>query len=375
MSVVSVVNTPDYNIDTVYDAICQHFERLSVADKLSPDMRVLIKPNLLYAKKPEFAVTTHFSLLLSVIRRLKELGITNITVADSSGGLYTAEHMRSVYNSCGLNIDGIKEYLNQDFSFGARQTPEGFTVRSFNLITPVLNADYIINMPKLKTHAMTTVSCGVKNLFGTIPGLQKPDMHCRFPVLSDFVHMLCELEETVKPDLTILDAVDSMEGNGPGGGTVKHTGITLASTDVYALDTTAVRFMGLAPDSIPHLIAARDMGLIPESIELCGDKLVPCDPPFKLPDTTKSTDFSASVPKFLQKPVSKILSGLLRSFPKVDTSKCIGCGRCAESCPQHIITVSNKKASMPKKGCISCFCCQEMCPVHAISAKRGLKNL
>ncbi len=375
MSTVSAVSTPSYQYETVYAAVCRHFEALDVASDLKPGMRVVLKPNLLYGKKPEAGVTTNPAILKAVIRWLTERGQTNIAVAESSGGLFNAEYMKGVYQASGYRVPGIQEYLNQDFTFGRRPTAEGFTTRAFNLITPILEADYIINLPKLKTHAMTTVSIGVKNLFGTIPGLQKPDMHRRYPETRDFVRMLCELCETVRPNVTLLDAVDSMEGNGPGGGTVKHTGLTLCARDVYALDVTAVRFMGLDPAGIPHLQAAREMGLLPGSIDLTGDEFIPCSPAFRLPDTRKSTGFDDSVPKLLRKPAEFVMDRLLRSYPDVDRSKCVGCGRCAESCPQKIIRVENKKASMPRRGCISCFCCQEMCPVHAISVKRGLRGL
>lgn len=375
MSVVSVVDTPSYDGEVIYKAVSRHFEALGVEGDLRPGMRILLKPNLLYGKKPEAGVTTNPAIVRAVIRWLTERGHTNLVVADSSGGLFTAEYMKSVYAASGLRVPGIGEYLNQDFTFGRRETREGFSTRSFNLITPILEAEYIINLPKLKTHAMTTVSAGVKNLFGTIPGLQKPDMHRRYPETGAFARMLCELAETVRPNVTLLDAVDSMEGNGPGGGTVKHTGVTLCSKDVYALDVTAVQFMGLAPAEMPHLRAARQMGLWPEYIEVTGDELVPCSPAFKLPDAIKSTGFDDSVPKLFRKPVSFVMDRLLRSYPSVDKSKCVGCGRCAESCPQKIIKVVDRKAGMPRRGCISCFCCQEMCPVHAISAKRGLRGL
>ncbi len=375
MSFVNAVKVPSYDQELVYAAVCRHFEALGVARDLSPDTRVLLKPNLLYGKKPEAGVTTNPAILKAVIRWLTERGFSNIVVAESSGGLFNAEYMRGVYSASGLRVPGIQEYLNRDFTYRSVPTREGFTVRSFNLITPVTGAGYIINLPKLKTHAMTTVSAGVKNLFGTIPGLQKPDMHRRYPNTRDFVRMLCELCETVRPNVTLLDAVDSMEGNGPGGGTVRHTGLTLTSRDVYALDVAAVRFMGLEPGEMPHLMAAREMGLWPERVELSGDEIAPCSPAFRLPDAVKSTGFDDAVPRFLRKPAELVMDRLLRSYPHVDRSKCVGCGRCAESCPQKIIRVENKKAGMPRRGCISCFCCQEMCPVHAISVKRGLRGL
>lgn len=375
MSVVNVIKVPSYDEEAVYAAVSRHFEALGVEKDLNPLMMVLLKPNLLYGKKPEAGVTTNPAVLKAVIRWLRERDITNIVVADSSGGLFTAEYMKSVYGASGLRVPGIQEYLNDDFTYKRVETREGFTVRSFNLITPVTDADYIINLPKLKTHAMTTVSAGVKNLFGTIPGLQKPDMHRRYPELDQFVHMLCELCETVRPNVTLLDAIDSMEGNGPGGGTVRHTGVTMCSRSPYALDIEAVTFMGLDPAEMPHLKAAKEMGLWPDQVEVTGDKLVPCSPAFRLPDTRRSTGFDDAVPKLLRKPAERIMDALLRSYPNVDKSKCVGCGKCAESCPQKIIRVENRKASMPRRGCISCFCCQEMCPVHAIGVKRGLKGM
>ena len=374
MSLVSLINTPTYDEGGIYSAVCRHMEFTGADKDIGPGMKILLKPNLLYGKKPEAAVTTNPAIIAALIRRLRELGADSITVADSSGGLYTKEHMRAVYSACGLTVPGIREYINQDFTFSARPAPEGSPVRSFNLISPVLDADYIINMPKLKTHAMTTVSCGVKNLFGTIPGLQKPDMHCRLPKLEDFVKMLCYLALTVRPDLTILDAVDSMEGNGPGGGDVRHTGCTLASRDVFALDRAAVTFMGLDRGRIPHLAAADSLSL-GEAPEMAGDPLIPCSPPFALPDTVSQVSFYGNLPAPLRRPAAWVMEALLRSYPKVDRKKCVGCGRCAESCPQKIISIKDGRASMGKRGCISCFCCQEMCPVHAISVKRGLKNM
>lgn len=371
MSIISIKNVPSYDEGLIYDAVKAHFEALGVPDDIKPDMKILVKPNLLSARKPELAVTTHHTIVSAAVRFLKECGAQHITVADSSGGVYTEEHMRSVYALSGVKRPDLEPYLNHDFSYKPVPTRDGFTVKSFNLITPAAEADYIVNLPKLKTHAMTTMSGAVKNLFGTIPGLQKPDMHCRFPELEDFVKMLCELALTVAPNVTLVDAVDAMEGNGPNGGTVKHAGLTAASRDVFALDCVLAEFMGLDPAAVPHLKAAAALGVLPESIEYAGDKMPPPDP-FKLPDAVKSPGFTDSIPAFISKPVLAVLNRLVRSFPSVDRSKCIGCGRCAESCPQHIIKVADGKAGMPKKGCISCFCCQEMCPVHAISAKRML---
>ncbi|MGN1148550.1 MAG: 4Fe-4S binding protein, partial [Lachnospiraceae bacterium] len=87
---------------------------------------------------------------------------------------------------------------------------------------------------------------------------------------------------------------------------------------------------------------------------------------------TKKLDFTSVLPGFLKKPFTKIAGRLLKSYPQLNKELCVGCGKCAESCPAHIIKIADKKAHFQKKGCISCFCCQEMCPMKAISVKKAL---
>ena len=210
---------PEYNEELIYPAICKSMEALNIAADLRPEMKIVIKPNLVMAKSPDFPATTHPLVVKAVVRWLREQGIQHITIAESSGGLYNAEAMKHVYHVCGMDTLGEGATLNMDFSAQTVNCPTGFKNHSFHLITPIVEADYIINICKLKTHAMTGYSGGIKNLFGTIPGLEKPQMHYRWPEIEDFSNMLLELAQTVAPQLTVIDAIDAMEGNGPTGGT------------------------------------------------------------------------------------------------------------------------------------------------------------
>jgi len=374
MSLVSIRKTENYKQETVDTAVALHFEALSVEKDLRPGMKVTIKPNLLTARRPEQAVTTHPSVLLSVVKWLRERGIDDITVADSPGGPYVAANLRTVYAVSGLKaLEGLAK-LNYDTGWQEINCPVGFANRNFNIINPLADADYIINIAKLKTHSMTTLSAGIKNLFGAIPGLQKPEFHYKYPDLRDFSNMLLEIAATVKPDLTVIDAVEAMEGNGPNGGDMRYMGLTLASRDLYTQDYVAAKLMGLEPESIVMLKLAVEKGLIlSEDIELAGDSAKAPETPFKLPDSA-SLDFMSFVPKLFRGAAFKGMTKFLRPLPKLETKKCIGCGKCAESCPPHIIKITGGKADIPTKGCISCFCCQEMCPVHAIKVKRKLRK-
>ena len=362
----------EYREDRVYPAICRAMDALQIAQDLRPGLKVVIKPNLVLAKSPAFPVTTHPVVVSAVVRFLREHGVTDITLAESSGGLYNAEHMKNLYKVCGMTSLEPDLRLNMDFTARTVPCQEGFKNHSFHLITPITEADYIINICKLKTHAMTGYSGGIKNLFGTIPGLEKPQMHYRFPDIEDFSRMLLELAQTVNPAVTIIDAIDAMEGNGPTGGTSHPLHLLLAARDFYTQDYFAAGLMKLDPMEIVMIRQAVEVCLAkPDEITLTGDPIPEDLTPFQVPDTRR-LDFSTSLPSFLQKPFIALLGSIFKSYPKLIPEKCVGCGKCAESCPAHIIKIKDHKAHFQKKGCISCFCCQEMCPMKAIEVRKAL---
>lgn len=358
----------EYKEEQIYPAICSAMEMLGILKDMHSDLKVVIKPNLIMAKTPDIPVTTHPLVIKCVVRWLREHGVKNITLAESSGGLYTAEHMKNIYRTCGMKALEPDLVLNMDFSARTIYCPEGFANHSFHIITPIAEADYIINICKLKTHGMTGYSGGIKNLFGVIPGLEKPQMHYRWPDIDNFSHMLLELAQTVNPQLTIIDAIDAMEGNGPTGGTSHPLHMLLAARDFYTQDYFAAGLMKLDPMNIVMIRQAVEMGLAkPNDLQLLGDEIPEGLTPFQLPDTQK-LDFSGKIPSWLL-PIAK---RLLRSYPQLNRELCVGCGKCAESCPAHVITIKNRKAQFRKKGCISCFCCQEMCPMKAIEIRKAL---
>ncbi len=362
----------EYKEELIYPAICREMEALNIANDMRPGLKVVIKPNLIMAKSPDYPVTTHPLVIKAVARWLNEHGVKDITLAESSGGLYNAEYMKNIYRVCGMKALEPEVKLNMDFSAQTVNCKDGFANHSFHIITPVVNADYVINICKLKTHSMTGYSGGIKNLFGTIPGLEKPQLHYRWPDIEDFSRMLLELAQTVNPQLTIIDAIDAMEGNGPTGGTSHPLHLLLAARDFYTQDYFASGLMGLDPMKIEMIRQAVKTGLaVPDEITIVGDPVPENLTPFQLPDT-KRLDFSGFLPGFLRKPFAKVAGRLFKSYPQLNADLCVGCGKCAESCPSHVIRIENKKAKFKRKGCISCFCCQEMCPMKAISVKKAL---
>lgn len=368
MERVSLLTCKDYNPSALDAVIERHFHALDPHDFLiKPGMKVLIKPNLLMRRTPDEATTTHPAFVAALVRAVKKRGGV-VTIADSPGGPYTRAALRGIYAATGMAEAAEKEgaALNETTDAVERVNENGQRCRSFQIIRPVAEADVVISAAKLKTHAMTGFSGAVKNLFGTIPGLMKPEFHYRFPDKKDFGHMLVDLCETVRPTFAFIDGIVGMEGNGPSGGKPKAAGITGAALNAHALDLVMARIIGFSAEEVPTLAAAIERSLCPAEIgalEIVGERAETLLTPFEKPDSA-SLDFMENirVPAFLRKPLKKLLT----PRPVIVRSKCIGCGKCAESCPRHVIRIEQKKAHIAYTDCIRCFCCHEMCPVKAI---------
>lgn len=357
-------------LDAAVEAIFAASEK---AAALGPHSRVLLKPNLLAKHAPEKAVTTHPMVVAAVADALHRRGVTDITLADSSGGIYTESSMRAIYKASGLA--GVCEEKNLrlwEQTTSGRKAANGLRCKEFNLLTPVIESDFIIDLPKVKTHVMTGMTCAVKNLFGCVPGLQKAEFHMRFPDREQFGEMLVDLCETVAPALTIADGIVALEGDGPAGGTPKVMGILLGSEDPYLLDLAVAKLIGITPEKVPYLAAAMRRGLCAKqfsekALASGSGPLVPAEG-FVLPSSYADITFGDQVPTGLRW-ATPMVTRFAAPHPVIRRAKCIGCGKCAEICPGRTIEVKNKKAKIKKDDCIRCFCCHEMCPVKAIDVK------
>ena len=341
--------------------------------------KVLIKPNFVMKKSPDDAATTHPDFLNAVICAVEEAGGI-VTIAESPGGPYNEQMLKAIYTSCGAYeaVKGTNAVLNFDTSFTEVSYPEGHTIKSMAIINPVLEADVIISLPKLKTHAMTSYTGAVKNLFGVIPGTYKAEMHFRLDERKAFCSMLVDLYECVKPTLSIMDGIWAMEGNGPTSGQKRHVGLVMASANGHALDLAACKIIDYTPKEVDTVYEAINRGLCTENadnIEILGEnieKLIIKD--FEKPQSHFNLLKLVSLPSAL----NGALVNALASRPQMYHDKCIGCGECMRCCPpKAIVMVDKKEGKRPvidKDKCIKCFCCQELCPKEAVGIKRPLLN-
>ena len=187
--------------------------------------------------------------------------------------------------------------------------------------------------------------------------------------------MLCDLCHFLGPDLSLMDGIWAMEGNGPTGGQRRDLHVIAGSESPWALDVAAASLVGLEPEKITMLREGHERGYGPldlSELELVGDPMETLLAPDFLKAEASSTDFIDRLPKFLRPAAKKLAT----PYPRIDKKRCVGCGKCAESCPQHTISLRDGKAVIRYQNCIRCFCCHEMCPKHVVQIKRlGLLRL
>ncbi len=376
---VSLAPCGAYEDAQVEAALREVLEPIGGLDFVQPGMTVGVKLNLVTAMKPESAATVHPAVVCALVRLLREKG-AEVVLGDSPGGIYSAPYLKVVYEVCGMRkAESLGARLNDDFSVTEVRFPEGAKAREFPYTAWLGKVDAIIDLCKLKTHAMMGLTCAVKNFFGSIPGTQKPEFHYRYPRAEDFADVLVDLYEYSGPRLCICDAVIGMEGNGPTMGEPRRIGCLLASRSGHMLDAVAAGLIGLKPREIPTLRAAAARGLLPEDpaeIRVWGDPARFTLPDFKTVPAQTSVFFMVLGDGIPGKIADFVAARILTPFPKLEPSACVGCGKCAGVCPAKAITMRKGKPHIDRKVCIHCFCCQEFCPKGAMrQGRRALMKL
>ena len=328
--------------------------------------RVLLKPNLLSARPPERRITTDPAVVRAVARLVQEAGGKPV-IGDSPG----LESFKRVAAKTG--IAGVAEELGIDLVELSNSTPvatpEGSLFKKLEIAAQALDADLVINLPKLKTHSQMLLTLGVKNLFGTIVAQRKSEWHYMTGLDRDtFASLHLDIYLTVKPALTVLDGVWAMEGYGPSNGRPRHLKLIAAATDAVALDTGICHLLGAPLHAFPVYRVARTRGIGETDIHLIsfrGESPGAFDVKgFEIP----ALDSLAVLPNMF----GWFIKRFLVSRPLHKRDSCVGCGQCTLICPAKAIDQEEKRITFDYDRCIRCYCCQEICPENAIHLKKGL---
>ena len=370
MTQVAIVRCPDYDRARVLGAARRAFDLLGGLDRLiRPGQRVLAKPNLLSAKPPERAVTTHPEIVRAVVALVREAG-AEAWVGDSPGGMQwnVTDH---VLEETGVGAAAAEAGAEiKDFDGGDRQfvdLPDGAILKRFALASAVLDADVVISLAKLKTHTQALYTGAVKNLLGCVPGGGKLRMHQLAPKSRALAAALLDIYAAVRPSLCLIDAIVAMEGDGPAHGDQRTLGLLIASTDCVAADAVACHLIGYSPRVI-HILGqaeARGLGVASlDRIEVVGERLEDC----MVPDFARASNLLLElVPAWL----AGLIGRSVRVDPEIDQDECRRCGLCERSCPAGAISSGGGRFEIDLAKCIRCFCCHELCPHGAVVLRRS----
>jgi len=367
MTKVALCACPDYDPANVASAVDRAVGLCGGIEKfVRPGQRVLLKPNMLSAAPLAQRVTTDPAVVRAVGKLVLKAG-GRIIIGDSPA----IDNVSRISRVTGM--EAVAAELGADLIEFCRpalaKTPAGSIYHALELEETALTADVVINLPKLKTHCMMRLTMGVKNLFGTVVGPRKSQWHMHAGAdRIMFADLLLDICRTVKPALTILDAVWGMEGRGPNNGTPRHLGFLAVSRDPLAMDLTLAPLLGAHGTNFPLYAAAVRRGLARPGglgIQIVGDA-----PSRLIPKTFQLPVLESAMP------VTGLISGLIRSHltsrPVQNPDLCLGCGKCATVCPpESLRLVSARRAVIDYLTCIRCYCCQEVCPANAIHFKTG----
>ncbi|MBQ3107692.1 MAG: DUF362 domain-containing protein [Firmicutes bacterium] len=359
--------------------------------------RILLKPNLLKTAVPEQAITTHPAVFWAMGKLLLEAGYTNLVYGDSGalpiGGSQTAaaSGLAAESEALGIPFGSFEESVTVP-------DPRSENGDTFVLCKEVTEADAILSLCKMKTHALERITGAVKNTYGCIFKHYKAMGHSKFPNETVFAKMLVRLNLYLKPRLYLMDGIVAMEGNGPSSGDPVEMKVLLLSADPVAMDSVQAALMYLDPELVPTNLCGAEGGLGVYRWDSI-DVLVPGGAksgesgtasvngpafetltPAQAAERYGKRDFNVyrdPEPKNSHRWLA-LVEKVSRRKPVVAKERCIGCGICVKSCPltgKAILLEEKNGKKYPRyhyDQCIRCFCCQEVCPQKAIDARKPL---
>ncbi|HDP16307.1 MAG TPA: DUF362 domain-containing protein [Candidatus Omnitrophica bacterium] len=320
--------------------------------------KVLIKPNMLSARPPEYGANTNIEVVRACVGLVKKQGAVPV-IADNPGGSITP---RQAYEGSGLlkiaEQEGIECLEKKDV-----RMVNGFPIASY-----FFECDKIISIPKMKTHSLMGLTGAVKNMYGAVVGLNKTELHKKFPKPEEFARIIVDVFQIVRPYLVLMDGIVAMEGDGPAAGPLRKAGILLAGQDSVAVDSVFAGLIGVDPFGIITTKEAAKRGLgeaDPANIEILGESLQDSAiQKFKLPRSSMLLN--------LHPGIMRLAASFIKFGPFIDKKLCKKCMVCAKTCPVSAITINNRDSKIDRKECIRCMCCHEVCPYNAVKLKRNI---
>lgn len=372
-SKVALIPCSSYDKETLYRSLNQGLELLGGLEPLiGKEENILFKPNLVRSAKRERAVVTDPAVMEALFAIFREKGYSYLACGDSCGIGSAGKAMKE----CGMD-EALERWDVTLKEFQNEQKVETERGRTLTLAKDVLQADALVSVCKMKTHALERITGAVKNQYGCVCGMHKAMGHTQYPNADIFARMLADLNLTIRPRLYLMDGITAMEGNGPTSGDPVSMNVLLFSTDPVALDSVFCHLVHLDPQLVPTNIHGEKMGLgtwKSSQIEVVTPDGIYT--PEQIRQIYGKPEFHVDRKKIKGKNImdSFRVFGIFRKKPYIVKDQCRKCGVCVSACPVEgkAIQFKNGRTNPPVydyKKCIRCFCCQEMCPHRAIKVK------
>jgi uncharacterized protein (DUF362 family) len=288
---VSLIRAQSYDRAALRQAMETLLEPLGgMAQFVKPGDRVLLKPNLLTGARPTQECTTRPEVVYVVAQMVQEAGgkpfLGDSPAFGTAQGVAKANGLLPLAQELNLPIVELH---------GHRYATDNPEFDHLRLSKEAMEADVVINLPKVKSHAQFTLTLGVKNLFGCVPGKMKAWWHMEAGKdVERFGTMLVETARLISPALTIVDGIIGHEGNGPSGGDPRDLGVLAASADVFAVDRAMVEVLGVEAEAVPTVAQSLRLGYCPAWEDLAFPHCTPADlrlEDWRLPDQLLPIDF------------------------------------------------------------------------------------
>jgi uncharacterized protein (DUF362 family)/Pyruvate/2-oxoacid:ferredoxin oxidoreductase delta subunit len=341
----------EYENPLLRECVYELLDRLGGKNVKRGDI-VVIKPNLLAPSRPEQAVCTHPEIIRHAAFYYYDKG-ARVRISDSPA----VGSFRKIISSLGLP-DLFKGTSVEIRPFrDSVKTDIGPPFGEIELAREALECDHLVNLPKLKTHSQMLLTLGVKNLFGCIVGMRKPQWHLRTGVNRvRFAELLYLISRRLSPSVTILDGIVGMEGDGPGkSGTPRRFGILAAGNLPLAVDIVVCMMAGLSPDDLLTNRIAMKHHAEDGEVDIVGS--LPRIANLSIPSLGPVVFGPAFMHGFMRRHLTErpVLKG-----------KCLICGECWNHCPAGAINKGKVAIEFDYDKCIRCYCCMEVCPHGAL---------
>jgi len=371
---VSVVRVPDINAEnSIRKSVREAIDLIGgMCSVVKAKNKVVIKPNFFGPRLASKGATTNLTIVQEITEMVIECGAYP-TIAEGPFRFYDANvvfrklGVKKLAENLGIGLVNLNEAEAVE-----KDIQDGKALNRIKIPKIVLDADVLINVPKMKTHHLTTVTLGMKNMKGILPGEEKQKSH-----IHGIHQSIVDINKAIRSDLVVVDGTVAMEGMGPTFGDPVKLGIVVAGKNVVDVDMVCCGIMGVDPVEVKHLRLACKEGLCSENVEIVGDPIEAVRRTFQFPRESKAYLYAHSIAEKLDKIVYKtsgrnifpILSGLFGKKPRINPKKCIECGICEEVCIVSPPAINCRTGKIDYRHCIDCLLCMEQCPRNAIKVR------